>query len=128
VIYQFKLLEAGQDVKVGDTNLFANSPFKQSPYVRSIARIGCVGGTEVGKVTFDVYYGTRKILENLCSAKLSTQTVEAELTADEMISLSGGELCPAMTEIRIVCNGTPATETIWCCMELIEHPNIRLNR
>jgi hypothetical protein len=127
MLYQFKLLDKTEaDVKAGTTNLFRNSPFKQGAYVRSIARIGIVGGATPADVTFDVFYGTRRVMENLCSAKLDFTGEPTELTSLEMISLAGGELCPAGIEIRIVANGAIAGKDIWCCIEFNEHPNVRL--
>lgn len=93
---------------------------KESKYPRQLVRIGFAGSAAPNDIYFDVYFQDRLIASHLIPT-----TVGANMPDDDdMMALSGGEICPAGTEVRLLASGDATTNNVYCCLEFKERPDL----
>lgn len=96
-------------------NALANSWMKESQFPRQVARIGLAGGAAAGDIQFKLFFGDRLV------AELIPTTVGAAFpTDDDMMALSGGEVCPAGVEMRLIPSGNADTNVVYGVIETKE--------
>lgn len=101
-------------------NCLQNSFIKESQYPRQVKRIGFAGSAVAGDIYFDLFYGTKRI------GTFYPATVGAAYpTNDNLFVLSGGEICPAGVELRLIANASATTNSVFYILETSERTDLR---
>lgn len=103
-----------------DYNSLASAWIKESRYPRQVARIGLAGSAAAADIQFNLYFGERHV------AKLYPTTVGAVAPGDDdMLPLSGAEICPPGVEMRLMASASATTNSVYCVIETKERPELQ---
>lgn len=101
-------------------NCLQNSWIKESQYPRQVKRIGLAGSAAAGDIYFDLFFGTKRIGTFYPCAVGATAPDN-----DSMYVLSGGEVCPAGVEMRLIASAAATTNSVYYVIETTERTDLR---